>query len=142
MKGLEAGEKAQCFPEAGQTPLMRNCTQKALDQPFPLQIKTFPHRRQYSSQVEGNRQAVDRLWGFSDGASGKESACQCRRYRNTGSIPGSGRFPGRGHGNPLQYSAWRIPWTEEPGRTLQSTGSQRVNHNWKGLSTHTHTDKL
>ena len=24
--------------------------------------------------------------------------------------------------------AWRIPWTEEPGR-LQSTGSQRVRHN-------------
>ena len=23
--------------------------------------------------------------------------------------------------------AWRIPWTEEPGR-LQSTGSQRVGH--------------
>ena len=25
--------------------------------------------------------------------------------------------------------AWRIPWTEEPGR-LQSMGSQRVAHNW------------
>ena len=25
--------------------------------------------------------------------------------------------------------AWRIPWMEEPGR-LQSTGSQRVRHNW------------
>ena len=25
--------------------------------------------------------------------------------------------------------AWRIPWTEEPGK-LQSTGSQRVGHNW------------
>ena len=24
--------------------------------------------------------------------------------RNTGSIPGSGRSPGGGHGNPLQYS--------------------------------------
>ena len=23
--------------------------------------------------------------------------------------------------------AWRIPWTEEPGR-LQSTGSQRIGH--------------
>ena len=26
-------------------------------------------------------------------------------------------------------SAWRIPWTEEPGG-LQSMGSQRVRHNW------------
>ena len=25
--------------------------------------------------------------------------------------------------------AWRIPWTEEPGR-LQSMGSQRVTHDW------------
>ena len=25
--------------------------------------------------------------------------------------------------------AWKIPWTEEPGR-LQSTGSRRVGHNW------------
>ena len=25
--------------------------------------------------------------------------------------------------------AWRIPWMEKPGR-LQSTGSQRVGHNW------------
>ena len=25
--------------------------------------------------------------------------------------------------------AWKIPWTEEPGR-LQSIGSQRVGHNW------------
>ena len=25
--------------------------------------------------------------------------------------------------------AWRIPWTEEPGR-LQSTGSQRIRHDW------------
>ena len=25
--------------------------------------------------------------------------------------------------------AWRIPWTEKPSR-LQSTGSQRVGHNW------------
>ena len=25
--------------------------------------------------------------------------------------------------------AWKTPWTEEPGR-LQSTGSQRVRHNW------------
>ena len=34
--------------------------------------------------------------------------------------------------------AWRIPWTEEP-RGLQSTGSQRVGHNWATNPTHTHT---
>ena len=29
---------------------------------------------------------------------------------------------------PSGILAWKIPWTEEPGR-LQSTGSQRVRHN-------------
>ena len=29
--------------------------------------------------------------------------------------------------------AWRIPWTEEPGR-LQSTESQRVRHDWRDLA--------
>ena len=34
--------------------------------------------------------------------------------------------------------AWRILWTEKPGR-LWSTGSQRVKHNWSNLAcTHTH----
>ena len=39
-----------------------------------------------------------------------------------GSIPGSGRSPGGGSGNPLQCSGelleyfWEIPWTEESGR--------------------------
>ena len=37
-------------------------------------------------------------------ASGKEPACQCRRLRVAGSIPGLGRSPGGGHGYPLQYS--------------------------------------
>ena len=29
--------------------------------------------------------------------------------------------------------AWRIPWTEEPGR-LQSKGLQRVRHDWSDLA--------
>ena len=45
-----------------------------------------------------------------------------------GSIPGSGRSPGEGNGNPLQYSCLENPWMEEPGR-LQSMGLQRVGHN-------------
>ena len=43
------------------------------------------------------------------------------------SIPGSGRSPGGGNGNPLQILAWEIPWTEGPGR-FQSMGLQRVRY--------------
>ena len=42
-------------------------------------------------------------------------------------IPGLGRSPGEGNGNPLQYSCLENPWTEEPDR-LQSVGFQRVGH--------------
>ena len=43
--------------------------------------------------------------------------------RDVGLIPGFGRSPRGGNGNPLQYLAWKIPWTEEPGG-LQFIGSQ------------------
>ena len=45
-----------------------------------------------------------------------------------GSIPGLGRSPGIGNGNPVQYISWEIPWTEEPGG-LPSMGPQRVRYN-------------
>jgi len=41
------------------------------------------------------------------------------------SIPESGRPPGEGNDNLLHIFAWRIPWTEEPGRLL-SVRLQRV----------------
>ena len=37
--------------------------------------------------------------GFPGGSDSKESACSAG---DTGSIPGSGRSPGEGNGNPLQ----------------------------------------
>ena len=46
------------------------------------------------------------IWDFLSGSDGKESRC------NTGdldSIPGSGRPPGEGSGNPLQYSCLENP---------------------------------
>ena len=39
--------------------------------------------------------------GFPSGSDGKVSACN---EEDPGSIPGSGRSPGEGNGNPLQYS--------------------------------------
>ena len=52
------------------------------------------------------------------GSEGKESACN---VGDPGSIPGSGRSPVEGHGNPLQDSG-----LETVG--LLSMGSQRVGH--------------
>ena len=50
-----------------------------------------------------------------------------------GLIPGLERSPGGGHGNPSSILAWKIPWTEEPGR-LWSIGSQRAGHNCSNLA--------
>ena len=61
---------------------------------------------------------------FYSGLDSKESACNAG---DLGLIPGLGRSPGEGNGYPLSILAWRIPWTEEPGR-LKSMGSQRIRH--------------
>ena len=50
--------------------------------------------------------------------SGKESTCQTG---DVGLIPGSGRSPGEGNDNSLQYCCLGNPWGEEPGG-LQSMG--------------------
>ena len=47
--------------------------------------------------------------------------------RAMGSVPGSGRSPGGGHGNPLQCSCRETPWAEGPCGL--SEGSQRVGQN-------------
>ena len=57
---------------------------------------------------------------FPGGSHGKESACKAG---DPGSIPGLEKSPGEEIDNPLSTLAWRIPWTEKPGR-LQFMESQ------------------
>ena len=45
-------------------------------------------------------------WWFPGGSDSKESACNAG---DLGSIPGLGRSPGGGYGNPLQYSCLENP---------------------------------
>ena len=54
--------------------------------------------------------------GFPDGSSGKESACNAGDTGNVGLIPGLGRSPGGGNGNPLQYSSLKNPMDRGAGR--------------------------
>ena len=49
---------------------------------------------------------TERVQGFPGGSDGKESACN---VGDLGSIPGSGRSPGEGKGNPLWYSCLENP---------------------------------
>ena len=67
---------------------------------------------------------------------GKASVCNAE---DLGLISGSGRSPGEGNGNLLQYPCWKIPWTDKPGR-LQFMGSQKVRHDWVTKHKHTHSN--
>ena len=48
--------------------------------------------------------------------------------RDAGSIPGSGRFPGGGQGNPLRYSCLENAMDREVCWATQSMKLQRVGH--------------
>ena len=63
--------------------------------------------------------------GFPGGSDGKASACKAGDPRLN---PGLGRSLEKGMATHSSILAWRILWTEMPGR-LQSTGSQTVRHN-------------
>ena len=61
--------------------------------------------------------------------------------KDTGSIPGLGRFPGEGHGDPLQYSCLKNPmdrgawWATVHGVTKSQTRLKR-------LSMHAHVEAV
>ena len=63
--------------------------------------------------------------GFPGGSDGKASACNAG---DLSLIPGSGRYPGEGNGNPLQYSCLKNPMDGGAWCRLLSMGSQRVEH--------------
>ena len=83
------------------------CLTAVFQQPNEETRSTGSQRQELLSlQSLGNSIVACR--GFPGGASGKEPACQCRP-KSQGCIPGSGRSPGGGYGNPLQYSCLENP---------------------------------
>ena len=64
--------------------------------------------------------------GFPGGSDSKESACNAG---DLGSIPGLGRSPGEGNGNPLQYSCLENPHGQRSLAGYSPCGCKRVGHN-------------
>ena len=58
------------------------------------------------------------LIGASQWLSGKNFTCNAGASGDMGSIPGSGRSPGGGHGNPLQYSCLENPMEREAWQAI------------------------
>ena len=71
--------------------------------------------------------------GFPGGSAGKESTCSAG---DLSSIPGSGRSPGGGHGNPLHYSCLDNPHGQRslagfsPWGHKESDTTERLNRTW------------
>ena len=72
----------------------------------------------------GERRVRFLVLSFRGGSDDKESACNAG---DLGLIPGSGRSPGEGNGNPLQCSCLENPMDGEACWAM-SMGSQRVRH--------------
>ena len=80
-------------------------------------------------------------------ASGKEPACPAADLREVDSVPGSGRSPGGGHGNPLHSSclenpmdrgAWRatVPGVAKSWTRLKRLSTQVNKYSWKQNFSH------
>ena len=76
----------------------------------------------FHSVKHGSASAFMEVWGgLPQWLSGKESACNAGDTGDLSLIPGSGRSPGEGDSNPLQYSCLENPM-DKPGG-LQFMGS-------------------
>ena len=87
---------------------------------FPVPILSSPSSKKLLYPQFGFSKIIK---VFSGGSGGKESFCQAG---DMGSIPGLGRSPGEGNGDPLQYSclqnamdrgAW---WSQTDGHDLMT----------------------
>ena len=75
------------------------------------------------------------FWGFLGSSVVKNLPANVGDIRDVSSIPRSERSPGGGHGDPLHYSCLENPMDRGAWR-LQSTGLQRVGHDWRDLAQH------
>ena len=86
-------------------------------------------------------------WGFPDGSVVRNLAASAADSGDKGLIPGSGRSPGAGNGNPLSYSCLENPmgrktWQIIVHRVTKSQRTEQLNthsHTHTHIVTHTHT---
>ena len=100
--------------EGNGNPLQYSCLENSMDR--------GPWWASVHGVTESLRQLSTQHLGFPGGSVVKNPPANAGVE---GSVPGSGRSPGGGNGNPLQYSCLENPWTEEPG-LLPPMGSQEL----------------
>ena len=102
--------------------------------PVKFEVLVKPSSRQLEMWSRAYEQTVMATWSQSSTEGASQVAlvvdnppANARDMRDTGSIPGSGKSPGGGHGDPLQDSCLE---TEKPGG-LQSDTTQATSLTWR-----------
>ena len=89
-------------------------------------VKNLQCRRPRFDPWVGKGKATLSSRGFPCGSDSKASACNAG---DPGSVPGSGRFPGEGNGNSLQYSCLENPTDRVAWLATVPKGHKRGGHN-------------
>ena len=93
-------------------------------------MKIIPVIPRHAPAPSNNLVSTDSsCWGFPGGSVVKNPPANAQ---NVGSVPGSGRSPGEGHGNSLRYPCLEDPMDRE---AWQAT-VHRVTKSWTRLSVH------
>ena len=103
----------------------------------PLVITSL--RESERSETEKEITKTRREWESKNSRRWRELECEPESHWHFNLTPWVRKIPlDKGMATHSSILAWRISWTEEPGG-LQSTGSQRVGHDWSNLTCmHTH----
>ena len=81
-----------------------------------------------STCVHKRFQSQGHIWSYLDFPRGSDGKASAYNVGDPGSIPGSGRSPGEGNGNPLQYSC--LGESHGQRSLAGSLALQRVRCNW------------
>ena len=84
-------------------------TKKSCDLLYCSGLESHPEYLQGMTADHLFEKSSSDTWGFFGSSAGKESAYNAGDAGTSDSIPGSGRSPGGGHDNPLQYSCLENP---------------------------------
>ena len=110
-----------------------NCRENRVNQIWSL----FSNWSQYSRELNTHTINSGLPWW----PSSKESVCNSGTAWDLGLIPGSGTFPGGGHGNPLQYSCLENP-TDRGAQRVAVRGVAKSQTQPKWVSMYTPTIPL
>ena len=130
MKRLPAVQETRVQSLGWEDPLEKKMATHSSTLAWKIPWTEEPGRLQSHGVAKSQTQLNDFTFTFTrqDFPGGSDGKVSVYNVRDLGSIPGLGRFPGEGNGNPLQYSCLENLMDRGAWCRLLSMGSQRVRH--------------